>query len=269
MTVIAIVEIVTVVFLAILFISQVSDRNSSKSSRMLNLCILLVLFTLIVDVMAYTFMDDSTPFAFRYLICLLAYLGEGICFLGFAFYSGAFFAKKKIDVDPRVFRILKILEIIWIAATTFEFVSGNMVIFENRVEVRDNGYPIYLAVYQILIMLFIPALAVYHRKKLGDEAVILLSFFNIAPIIGILTAIFAYYDYSYVLGAVALVCITEFPHRKRKQEQQAESVSHEVLKGNYERIFALEDNFESLYDVELESGNYDVFVGAISTVKTS
>lgn len=250
MTIIVTAEIVCAVFLAILLICQFREHNRSKSSRLLNLCILLVLFALVVDPMAYCFLDAATPFAFRYTVCLLAYASEGIYFLGFSYYSEAFF-REKTAIRPRVFRILRIAEVIWIAAVAVIFFAGKIVVYENGVETADNGYPLYLSIYQILVMLYTPVVAFLYRKKIGREAVVLLSFFNVTPIIGILAAILVNYDYSYVLGAITLVFITELLQRKQSQEQQAALDLHEELARNNARFFTLEDEFESLYDVEL------------------
>ena len=258
MNTIVTVEIVSAVYLVILLMGQLIERNRSKSSRALNLCILLVLFSLVIDAMAYIFMDASTPFAFRYTVCLLAYTCEGIYFIGFSYYSEQIF-REKAQRDMKIFRVLRIGEGIWIAVTAVLFVTGRIVVFENGVEVADNGYPLYVSVYQICMMLCTPVAALLYRKKIGAEAVILLSVFNITPIIGILAAILVYYDYSYVLGAVTLVFIAEFLQRKQSRERMAELRKHEDLEQNTRRIFALEDDFVSLYEVDLESGRYVSF----------
>ena len=259
MQAIVIVEIVCAVFLSAIFIAQISEHNKSRSGRRLTYCMPVVIFSLLIDMAAYCFLDATTPFVFRYVICLLAYTCGGVCFFVFSYYSEAYFAEKTV-ANPWTFRILRIAEGLWILAAAAEFLSGKLVVYENGVEVADNGFPIWLTVLQICVMFYTPVVAFINRKTVGPEAVVLLSLFYFTPVIGVMSSLIIKNDYSYAFGAVGLVLVSEFLQNKQTQKQFAQLETHKALVDNNARFFALEDDFESLYDVDFETGYYDIYV---------
>ena len=54
--------------------------------------------------------------------------------------------------------------------------------------------------------------------------------------------------------------IVEFIQRRQMIEDSVEQTTRQILEDNYARFFILEDDFESLYDVELISGHYTSYI---------
>lgn len=152
------------------------------------------------------------------------------------------------------------LLIIWFAIIAGEFFAGNIIVYENGIEAADYGFPQWIIWYQVAVALYIPVIAIINGKKIGGKTVLLLSVFHITPILGILSNFVMKKDYSFVFAAFSLVLITEILQRNESRKRDRELAEKELLIENNARLFTLEDSFESLYDVELDTGSYEVYV---------
>ncbi|MBO2517677.1 MAG: hypothetical protein CW338_10515, partial [Clostridiales bacterium] len=96
---------------------------------------------------------------------------------------------------------------------------------------------------------------------------VLMCVFNVVPIFSSLLYTCLGIDCAYAFAAVTLVLVAEFAQKRQIESleeeiavQQKKEQEHHLLAENNARVLALEDNFVSLYEVELETGKYELYV---------
>lgn len=178
--------------------------------------------SLLVDAAAYTFVGPEYPVAFRFFINFLTFVGTCVNVLLFTFYTEALFQERG-DVNPWFFRIIKIVEIFYIVATAYEFFAGHLITYgTNGVENLDYAFPIYVVVLNFAIQLYLIAITLINKRKIGKDLAYLLSIFFIVPILTSVLFTFLNIDFAYACGAIMLGFVVEFIQRKQVKEEEKE-----------------------------------------------
>ena len=254
----AVAEFVCAAFVAVSIISLTKKLKGESDANWLKLSLISVFFYLIVDACCLVFSDSAYPFAFIYVINLLSYCAGGVVVVVTTKYAEAY-VRKRTTVGKWMFLVPVILFMIVIGVNIFLFVTGQLVVFENGVITKVNDYPLWLRQIQIIALLIVPCVALFKYKKLGARVTGLIVLYYLMPIIAVALGAFFRSDFTIVLGSISIVSVSLFTLRDRLIETESEKVVSDKLRENITRFFALEDNFESLYDIDMTDGYYEEF----------
>lgn len=246
---------VCLTLLAVRFFGQ----SKYKSFQRARAVVFLITVWLFVDASSYVFVGPSYPFAVGATFNLLTYLLGNLILLAFVRYSDAY-VRERTELNPWIFRVPQFFLIACCIATLIEFYLGHILIMENGYIIGSNQTPTYISAIQMLTLIYIPFVTLSKRKQISRYAVYLFGLLVLIPVTALIIYQFTAFDLTVIGSTVAMVLILTILQMEQMVKQMEKETEHNVLEQNYARFFALEDNFESLYDVNLDNGNYEVFV---------
>lgn len=261
MDTLAIVELISAVYVGMSLIGQFVESEQTKSMRRIRMCTIIVLIWILSDALSTIFNGPQYNYTLIYIAGYLSYLLTGIALMAFLSYCDTFI-KEKTTLNPWIFRTPEILMIANLAVVSVYYFSGKLMSFDNGLFVVTGQLPMGVLFYYLICVVYAPTvtLILMHKKRISRKSAILVSAFCVPLILAVIILQIAGIDYSVVLGAVSIIFTASMMQKNLTKEWIEKDASHRALLENNIRVLALEDNFEALFDVDLETGTYGMFV---------
>jgi len=259
MNLVALADLIGFIFVLILLINQYLTKDHSRSMKFLRLVFILTLFGLLSDACSYLF-DGIAPYGVVFAANLISYTSSNIVLFGYMVYC-AVYISEKVKLNKFVFVIPCLIIISNIIVELVWFCTGRLVeIDANNNSIVIGDVPMYVTISAVVLIIFPTIIAIMKRKELGTRIVVLFASYAVPIIAGVCIYSFTDYDLTLLSGAVAICFVVTLLQRELSLKAFENKVAHDTLAENNERVLALEDNFETLYDVDLESCSYEMFV---------
>ncbi|MCR5309509.1 MAG: response regulator [Bacilli bacterium] len=254
-TIVAWIELVCVVFTVIMLIGQYVDNERTVTLRWVKIFLFFTIFWLICDALALLLENKNTPIWILWVLNFLSFTMHPLCIVILALFADKFISEKG-KCSKWWFRVPQIIFSTISLGVAIYFIIGSVGSVNNGDFVYKERLPRISLYFYILFIVYSSIVAFILRKRIGLKAVIITGI-SFVPIIG---SIFALYftdaDYTAVSVSIfaAMVC------GALQRENIRSRARGNVIAENNDRILALNDNFELLYDVDIETGHYDTFV---------
>lgn len=251
MNFVVVADIVCLIFISMLIVAHLLVRDKGRSSRIMLYTTFVIFFWTLADIISYTVKASA-------VLDLLAYTGGSFVAFMFMFYCEAYISEKT-KLEPWIFLIPKIICLACAALTAVAFLMGKIVVYdENGYMVEEYGTPFIVQIGLGISLLFPPVVALVKRATAGKKCIFIMGIFGLAPFIATAAYRWLKADLTLVIDAVSLMAIYVFLQTDSERNNFRERSANEILLKNYARFFTLTDNFESLYDIDLESGQYSM-----------
>ena len=263
MSKIAIAEIISAVFVLMLLISRLAGRERTVSVRRLMLLYALVTVSLLADAFSYILEDPAIHHGVNHwgihLVNMLAFVMSDITLIGFIYYCAACI-RKKTDLDRWVFIAPAAALALSVPAVIVWYLLGRLVVFEGGVYRTVGTVPVPVLACYMAVLFYIPVVAFIKRKDLGMRTVLLMSSYGVPVVITVVILLLTDYDFSTLAAAFSVTLITVIMQSDVTREQITQAAAQHALAENNARVIALEDRLVSVYDVDLETGRYEVYI---------
>lgn len=260
---IAVAELVSASYILVSLFGQLTIHDKSVSMKRLRILTGSLVVLLVDDALTYIFYAPKTDNVAVHLIIygmyLLAYVLTGIVLMLFAYYCEAYL-NAKTKLKKWVFRVPILLLLVNLIIDVIYFSLGKLVVFENGRFIVIGIPPVFVLVGYVLLMCYSPVVAFIKRKDVGIKPCMILSSYGIPVIIAIVILVTTKKDLSLLAAAISMTFVVSFLQRDISRKRIEKDAATKALAENNARVLALEDKFESLYDVDLKTGAYEMYI---------
>ncbi|MBO2516923.1 MAG: hypothetical protein CW338_06570 [Clostridiales bacterium] len=259
---IVMMELTCAIFVVLLSFSQNNRKDRSRGTVRLRVLCMVTFLSLVSDSMAYIFDHPETNHYLEhwslYFVNLLPFIMSNFILICYSLYCESYL-EKKTKLRKWVFRVPVLILSADIVFDIIWFALGNLVTYENGYYIAGElPLPLMLSYYALLF--YVPVVAFIRRKDVGIRTVMLFVSYIIPVVAAILILEILEMDYTLVAGAVSATYIALILQRDTYRAAIKNEAAHAALAENNARVLALEDNFESLYDVDLDTDDYDLYI---------
>lgn len=256
-------EFVSIIYVSLTLIGNYMKSDKSICMKRLKLVSFLVIGWLLTDALSYRFMVpwDTSRVAIlsEHFFHLMAFVMSNVVLFGFLLYSEAYL-NEKAKLNKWTFVAPKIIAIIDVFLDIHYYLDGRMVVFKDGEFALIGTTSNFVLITYVLSLFFPPVVAFVKRKEVGKGTVFTLSFFGIPAIVSIIYLVMTGKEYSVLAGAGSVIFVAMSLQRDITRNEIEKYAAIQALAENSARMLALEDTFECLYDVELESGKYACYI---------
>lgn len=215
---IAMADIMSAIFMAISLYSQYSYRDKSKSAKSLRVCSIFMLIWLIADAAAFSLNGPAYPKLLLGGVNFGAFTLGYIVLITFIRYCYMYITERT-ELKRLVLMIPAVVSVINVVVVSVMFLNGRIIAIENGYVVMRNGIPELLQLVNLLVLAYVPVVALTKRRSIGTKAVALLGMYGIVPIIAIMISILFGKDYTVSLGAVAVFVVASLLQKDDARER--------------------------------------------------
>jgi len=251
-------DIIAAIFVSILLFNQSVTKDRSKSMVLLRITFAFTCLGLIADALTYLG-EEINIFEVNYATNLIAFSSSNIILLFYLSYCFAYLKERTkvsywiLAVQITVAIANLVVEIVW-------FVNGRLVAFNEGYFERIGQVPMFVTISAAVVVLIPIVVSIIKRKDLGTRNVIYFITYAFPIVGGLLIYVFTEYDLTLISGAVAVSFVATMLQRETSLKAFESNVTHKALAENINRFLKLEDDFETLYDVNLVDNSYEMFV---------
>lgn len=243
----------------LLLITQYFGKTNSLSFRRAKYIVILLNIWLILDASSYILIGPAYPFFLRYTVNLLLYPFGCIVLLASILYADAFI-RERTAFNPWFYRVPIFLLFLCAIAILIEFISGHIVVYdENGIEQAINGLPLYISILQLSLTIYLPIVAYMQRRNIKGFSLYLLILFFVIPALSIVVTLITGKDFTIIGSSLSFILSLSYLQHRLLTSQLSKEAERKALLINKARLFALEDSFEAVYDIELATGKYDSY----------
>lgn len=263
MTPLVTAEIVCAFVILIILIILPKERDRTKSDTRFTILSVVTILWCIIDSLSYIWDTPNTNNEFViygiHIISLLSYLMSNIvviCYFSYCYH----YISSKTKISKITFEIPIGIGILTAIFDIVYYCKGHLVKYVNGSFENSGSLPVYILLIYVLMLLYGPVIAFIKRKEIGNKASILLACYSV-PLLAS-TIILAITDRDYTVLAASLSCffVIGILERDKILSVLEKEVVNETLKENNASMLALEDKFETMYDVDLETNQYTTYV---------
>lgn len=263
MTTLAIAEIISAFYAGLMLVGYLIWRDNSNCMKRLKMLSRLTIIWLLSDAFAYVFNEyeikNKVVYVCIFACNLLAYVMSNVVLMGFLLYCEAYI-NEKIPLNKWVFGSPIIAIVINIVIDVVYFLNGHMIAFRDNHFVIVGTAPMFVLVSYMLVMFYPPGVAFVKRKYVGKKSIIFLASYGIPVIFSVLILMKTGLDLTVIAGSVSVIFTVSFMQRELTNRHIQSEAAHDAIAENNVRILTLEDKFEALYDVELQTGKYEMYM---------
>ena len=254
MLTVAWIELVCIVFLVILLVGQYADNVKTKTLKWVKIFLFTTIGWLLCDSLALILEDAGSPIWILWILNFISFMMRPICLLVLATFANEF-VKEKGHCSKWWFTVPQIIALFGIVVSIIYFLIysiGNST--ESQIVYREPVPKITLWFF-IGFILYSSFVAFHKRKDIGLRAAIIVAISFVPILLCIIVLSLSENDYTVVSVAffAALVC------GAISRENIKQKARGKVVTENNDRILALHDNFELLYDVDLKTFRYESY----------
>lgn len=248
------IEIVSGVFIFLLLMSQIANGNRTKTLRHMKVLLALSILWLISDGLALYLNGPETPSWLITTFFFISYVMRPIFALSIGLYANIYLEEKGV-VSKRWYVIPSLLQIIGIIDYFVAFTSGFFGEFVDGTFVFVDKIPFVALFLFIGFILYSPFPYFLLRKRIGLRPFTNLILFLLPITVTIIILQIYHVDFTILATAFSTIFLCFYFESDISKQYVIEKINSE----NNDRLLALEDDFESLYDVELKTGFYTLF----------
>ena len=260
---VAIAEIVSAVFVCVSLFSRFSQYDHTVSMKRYKILSMVTLVCLFTDAISYIYdtpnTDNRILIGILYFVNLLTYVMSSVNLCAFTYYCSAYI-REKTKLRKLTFRIPMAIMAIDVIVVVAVFFQGQLIVFSDGSFVIPGTVPDVVMASYLILLFYAPSVAIAKRKDVGKKVVVSLLAYVIPVIASIILIYTIDYDLSVVASAISVEIIGVLLQNDISQKQLEKVVSSKTLEENNARVMALQDNFEFLYDVNLETGEYEQYI---------
>lgn len=254
MLTVAWIELICIVFLVILLVGQYADNVKTKTLKWVKIFLFATIGWLLCDSLALILEDAGSPIWILWILNFISFMMRPICLLVLATFANEF-VKEKGRCSKWWFTVPQIIALCGIVVSIIYFLIysiGNST--DSQIVYREPVPKITLWFF-IGFILYSSFVAFYKRKDIGLRAAIIVSISFIPILLCIIVLSLSENDYTVVSVSffATLVC------GAISRENIKQKARGKVVTENNDRILALHDNFELLYDVDLKTFTYESY----------
>ena len=254
MSQIAIIEACCAIFIFILLIAQIILKQRNKSQKIINILLLCTFCWLVVDSLSIFLNKPETSFGLLYFLNLCSRLSVPVIPTVFILYCSAFF-REKTKLNKHFFLLPICIEIANFFVFLIAFLTKKIWSYDNGIFSSAYRIPIASIVLYALLGTYVVFSIVYLRISRKLKSAYVIATYMLPTIVGIILVRNGI-DATAICNGVASVLVVVISQLFDSREIQK---VRDIVDNN-ERILALVDNFESLYDVNLRTMSYETYV---------
>ena len=201
------------------------------------------------DGISYFRFPTTIPYWIQWVVFYVAWVAGDLMLILYTWYCYAFISQRA-EINKWLFYVPMILMVVCLAVTSYDACVGNLYIIEDGASVFVGQRRAWVSLLNLIFILYLPAVAVFHWKKIGVKPVFLLGVYGIIPFIAYAsTLLLGLLDYSYVASAISLSVVYIFLENQLAFEK--EHMLREQIEQNYEEQHAQLEEISALNN-ELE-----------------
>lgn len=251
---ISIIEACCAIFILIFFIVQLLEKGKSKSQIIIDVLLGLTFVWLVVSCLGETLNKPSTNYYVVYFLKLFSMLFAPAIPFTFMLYCDAYF-REKTNFPKWYFIPSCGIEAVNFVVFLIAFLTKKTWSYENGVFISAYRIPIISIILYACLGTYTLISIYLLRKKHGLRSAYIVALYLIPSIIGIVLVRNGIDATSICNGVASLLVILITNRYDFRRDRKSRGIAE-----NNERILALSDNFESLYDVNLISLSYESYV---------
>ena len=248
------VELICGVFVVIFLIGQLLDTEKTKTLFYVKLLCIFTSAWLLIDCLALYLDGPDTASWILWSLNFITFLMRPVFLLLVTLFADSFVVERG-KCSKWWFAAPKIIALCGIVFSIIYFILGNVGSIQNGEFSFREKIPAITLYFYIGFILYIDAIAISLHKRIGlrPGLIVTLSFVPVIVAVFILN----FFDIDLTLIAISIFISLVCGALQRKNIEN--KVVGKILANNNEQILALEDNFELLYDVDLNTFNYNSF----------
>ncbi len=252
MPIVAWIELVCVVFTVILVVGQYVDNENTNSLKWVKIFLFVTIFWLLVDSLSLICETLEAPSWILWILNFATFVMRPVCLLVLAIFANKFVIEKG-KCSKWWFTTPQYVSIFGIVITIVYFIIRTAT---NPSYSFNEPTPTVTVFAYIVFIIYADIVAFYLHKRIGLKAAIIVAISFVPMVSAIIVLYLTGLDYSIVAVSIfaALVCGSV------QRENIRSKARGNVIAENNDRILALHDNFEMLYDVDLDTLNYEQYV---------
>lgn len=260
---IAIAELFSAFYIFISIFTNFEKDDHSKTMKRLKTLSVLSVVWLVADAIAYINVfpkfDSPVYIVIIHVFTCLIYCMSNVIMIAFMQFCASYLGEKT-KIPRAVFDIPSLVMIANIAIDCTWYIQGKLVVYKNGMFSQIGTVPDAVLITYIALLFYSPLVAVIKIQEVGIRTVARLSSFAIPTLVSIVILTLTGTDLSVASAAIAIIFVSISVQREIAIKTIEKEAAAQALHENNSRILALEDNFEALYEVDLENGSYTTYV---------
>ena len=248
------VELICIVFVVIFLVGQLVDTEKTKTIMYVKILCIFTISWLVIDSLALFLEGPNTPHWILWGLNFLDFIMRPAFILGISIFINSFIVERG-KCSKWWFTAPAILFLIGIFFSCIYFILGHAGGVENGDFSFQKRVPKVTLFFYLGFVLYAAIVSLSLHKKIGLRPGVIVTISFLPLFVSIFILYFLDIDLTLVSASVFVALVCGALQRKNIQKKVLGQLSEE----NNENILALEDNFELLYDVNLNTFTYDSF----------
>ena len=248
------VELICGVFVVIFLIGQLVDTEKTKTIFYVKLLCIFTSAWLLCDCLALYLENPETSTWILYALNFVSFLMRPIFLLLICFFINAFLVERG-KCSKWWYVAPKIISACGVVFSFVYFILGHAGTVQNGDFSYREKVPAITLYFYVIFIIYIDVVALCMHKRIGFRPGVIVTISFIPVVVAIFILNFLNIDLTLVAISIFISLICGALQRKNIENK----VTGRILANNNEQILALEDNFELLYDVDLNTFHYNSF----------
>ena len=249
MHIVPIVELSSAVFVIYLLVGQFIDNEKTRSLKLIKIFLLEIIGWLIIDAIAELIEGPNAPTWLLWSLNFISSTMRPASLITLAFCADAYLREHAEKVSKWWFMAPAIVLGIVLIGYAGDFIAGFAVRIENGFYKELEIFPLFTLIIYVAFIIYSGVVMFVFHKKIATRASIVIAISFLPTIVSLLVLQFIHLDFTPISTALFAVLVCGSLQRqniKKKTESKA------VFENN-ERMLALEDGFEILYEIDLDN----------------
>ena len=251
MHIVPIVELSSVVFVIYLLVGQFIDNEKTKSLRLIKAFLFEIIAWLIIDATAELIEGPNAVTWLLWILNLISSLMRPISLITLSFCADAYLREHTEKVSRWWFTAPAILLGVLLIGYAGDFIVGFAGRIEDGVYKELEIFPIYTLIIYAMFILYSGIVMFIFHKKIATRVAIVIAISFLPTVISLMILQILHLDFTPIATGLFAVLVCGSLQRLNVKKKAESSALHE----NNERMLILQDDFEILYEIDLNNHN--------------
>lgn len=173
------------VILLIVLINMLTKNGRAHCSNIYVLICGLTSILCVTEAISYMHMPLWFPMPLYRVLMVIDYVLADVIIIFFLYYSYSYI-RERTEIDRKLYEVPAIMLVMAVIATVYDALNGNVFAIVDRTCIDTTGKNIITSIVEILIIPYIPVVALTKRRVIGIKAICALGLFAFIPLIALL-----------------------------------------------------------------------------------
>ena len=249
MHIVPIVELSSVVFVIYLLVGQFIDNEKTRSLRLIKVFLFEIIGWLVIDAIAELIEGPETIVWMLWAFNFISSIMRPATLITLAFCADAYLQEHTEKCSRWWFTAPAIVLGVIGLGYAGDFIAGFSGRIENGVYNELEIFPIFTLIIYVAFIVYSGVVMFVFRKKIATRASIIIGISFLPTLISLLVLVIIHLDFTPISTALFAVLVCGSLQRLNiKKKAQSKLVNE-----NNERMLVLEDDFEILYEIDLNN----------------